>query len=251
MDVFISYSSKEYEDAFQISSVLRKNGISTWLAPDSIPGGSNYTKEIPHAIKNCKALLLVLSNNAQDSIWVSAEVETAFKNGKIIIPFLIENCPMKDDFDFLLSRSQRITAYEKKADALNTLVRRVKSIVGVEDKQTAADDVKETKNQVCGRNNPHIFAPLLFLSYSHYATSTVITVAGHSLAQRPHPTHFDVSTKAKIPWGREIASLGQTFAQEPQATQSLRSTTAFFLAIFIPHIFYLHGYYTSAKKIVL
>ncbi len=143
MDVFISYSSKEYEEASTVSDILRKNGITTWIAPGSIPGGSNYTKEIPHAIRECKVFLLILSENAQNSVWVSAEVETAFKNGKLILPFVIDTCPLKDEFDFLLSRSQRIEAYEKKSEALERLVKRIKALIGSE-----GDDVIVEKKEI-------------------------------------------------------------------------------------------------------
>ena len=130
MDVFISYSSKEFDKACLVKNTLAKNGISTWMAPDSIPGGSNYTKEIPSAIKACKVFLLILSENAQKSIWVSAETEQAFKHEKLILPFVIDKCEIADEFDFMLSRSQRIDAYEQKADALEKLVTRLKTLLG-------------------------------------------------------------------------------------------------------------------------
>ncbi|MBQ7416154.1 MAG: TIR domain-containing protein [Oscillospiraceae bacterium] len=133
MDIFISYSSKEYEKACMIKKVLNENGISTWLAPGDIPPGSNYTREIPRAIRNCKVFLLLLSENAQNSMWVSAELENAFKNEKPIIPFALENCILRDEFDFLLSRCQRIEAYERTADALENLIRRLKVLVGADD----------------------------------------------------------------------------------------------------------------------
>ena len=44
MDIFISYSSKEYSSAKKIKEYLDSNDISCWMAPDSIPEGSNYTK---------------------------------------------------------------------------------------------------------------------------------------------------------------------------------------------------------------
>lgn len=147
MDVFLSYSSKESEEAYTINSVLLKNGISTWMAPNSIPPGSNYTREIPKAIKSCKVFLLILSNNAQESVWVSAEVENAFKNEKYILPFLIENCPLRDEFDFLLSRSQRIEAYEKKSEALNKLVNRIKALIESESSFSDSDQNGNTDSQ--------------------------------------------------------------------------------------------------------
>lgn len=139
IDVFISYSSKEFGEASLVKNVLLQNGITVWMAPESIPAGSNYTKEIPIAIKQCKVFLLMLSQNAQDSVWVSAEVESAFKNGKLILPFVIEECFLTDEFDFLLSRSQRIEAYDKKADAFENLVNRIKSLINAESQKNGKE----------------------------------------------------------------------------------------------------------------
>ena len=60
-DVFISYKSEEYGEANNVRKILTANGISCWMAPESIPMGSNYTQVIPAAIENCKVFLLILS----------------------------------------------------------------------------------------------------------------------------------------------------------------------------------------------
>jgi len=153
-DIFISYSTKNYDDACIIKRVLTKNGFSVFMAPDSIPAGSNYTKEIPRAIQACKVFLLLFSSQAQASIWVPAEVETAFKNQKLIVPFILENCPVTEDFDFLLSRSQRIEAYEKKTEALENMIATLNQVLGnekttqpqvtKEGEKSAVAEVKET-----------------------------------------------------------------------------------------------------------
>jgi len=50
-DVFISYSSKEYETANIVRQTLKSNKIKCWMAPESIPAGSNYSREIPKGIR--------------------------------------------------------------------------------------------------------------------------------------------------------------------------------------------------------
>ena len=128
-DVFISYSSLEYSEAAIIRSVLETNGISCWMAPESIPVGSDYTKEIPAAINNCRIFLLILSDNAQRSKWVPLELDRAFNAEKIILPFVIKNCTLTDDFNFMLARTQRIEGYHQKAAALGTLVDEILGIL--------------------------------------------------------------------------------------------------------------------------
>ena len=127
--VFISYSSKDYSQALAVRNVLEQNGITCWMAPDSIPGGSNYTKEIPIAIKGCQAFVLMLSGNAQNSHWVLKELDSAVNAGKIILPFQLEDVPLSDEFNFLLTGAQRYAAYQRKSDAMMNLVQRIKAII--------------------------------------------------------------------------------------------------------------------------
>lgn len=64
-----------------------------------------------------------------------------------------------------------------------------------------------------------------------------ITDAGHSFAHFPHPIHVSGFTFARMPFHMEIACLGQTFTQQPQATQSWLFTNAFrFFLIFVSKI---------------
>ena len=67
MYVFISYSSQNKADADAIRALLEKNGIRVWMAPDSIPPGSNYMSEITPAIENCGYFLLLLSEDSEKS----------------------------------------------------------------------------------------------------------------------------------------------------------------------------------------
>ena len=129
-EVFISYSSIDLSQATTVRTVLEKNGISCWMAPRDIPGGSNYTREIPIAIRNCTVFVLILSQNAQNSHWVLKELDSAVNSGKVILPFMLEDCNLNDEFNFLLTGAQRYAAYRKKAEAMETLVSRIRGILG-------------------------------------------------------------------------------------------------------------------------
>ena len=127
--VFISYSSKDFAQAQSVRHVLEQNGITCWMAPADIPGGSNYTKEIPVAIRGCQAFVLMLSNNAQKSQWVLKELDSAVNAGKIILPFQLEDVPLSDEFNFLLTGAQRYDAYQRKTEAMKLLVSRIQAII--------------------------------------------------------------------------------------------------------------------------
>lgn len=133
--VFISYSSQEIDIAEQTRLVLEKNGISCWMAPQSIPAGSDYGLEIPKALAKCKALVLLLSKASQESNWVPKEVGIAISKGKIVIPFQIDNSMLTDSFDFMLTNNQRIEAFNRMSEAYRELVKRLLDIMtDVEDK---------------------------------------------------------------------------------------------------------------------
>ena len=60
-DVFISYKSEDYAEGNKLKKDLEKEGISCWMAPESIPGGSSYAKEIPRAIRESRFFVLVFT----------------------------------------------------------------------------------------------------------------------------------------------------------------------------------------------
>lgn len=144
-EVFISYKSDEFDDANWVRSILEQNGISCWMAPSCIPGGSNYAEEIPKAIKGCKVFVLILSQKSQESKWVPKEIDQAINEGKIIMPFMIENCSLKDDFNFYLSNIQRYYAYENKVSAIRTMIAEICAVLGKP--VPCAENEKQEKKQ--------------------------------------------------------------------------------------------------------
>lgn len=154
-DVFISYSAKEMSTAVSVRGILEKNGISCWMAPENIPGGSNYTKEIPVAIRNCQVFVLILSENAQKSQWVLKELDTAVNCGKVILPFMLEDFQLNDEFNFLLTGAQRYDAYQKKAEAMANLIKRIQAVIETDpasddapQEQSASDTKEEPKEKI-------------------------------------------------------------------------------------------------------
>jgi len=137
-DIFISYSTLDSGYARDIQEYLERNGIPCWIAPRDIPSGSNYTKEIPVAIKSCRVFLLLLTKNAQQSQWVLKELDSAVNERKVIIPMVLDDSPLSDEFGFLLSGAQRHPSYPFSVEVLTSLKNRILSIVRPE-----SDDKKD------------------------------------------------------------------------------------------------------------
>ena len=155
-DVFISYSSKDLVEVNEIIRLLEKENISYWKAPEMIPIGSNYAKEIPRVITGCKVFLLIISNNSQNSIWVEKEIDFAINNKKTILPVKISGGNMSDIFSFYLNNVQMIYYTDGKRKAQDLLVIRLKSLISEQKKLMEADWKSETyknENNASQNNN--------------------------------------------------------------------------------------------------
>ena len=126
--VFISYKSEEYEIAGQIRALLEQHHYPCWMAPESIPAGSNYMLEIPKAIRTCDLFILIISEASQKSQWVQKEIDRAVKFNKYILPFHVDDSELSDAIDFVLSNNQRIVAYQNFELAFQELLHAVRML---------------------------------------------------------------------------------------------------------------------------
>ena len=90
MDVFISYSDRDREQADEIIRKLEKNHISYFSAPMSIEGGDPYKERIRDSLIRCKELFILVSPNSIKSEWVISEWGAAWVLGKRIVPILYQ-----------------------------------------------------------------------------------------------------------------------------------------------------------------
>lgn len=161
--VFISYKSEEFDEALWVKTALEQQGISCWMAPMCITGGASYAAEIPAAINNCTVFVLILSEKVQTSKWVPRELDQAINAGKTIMPFMLEDCPLKDEFKFYLSNIQRYSAYQGKQKTMDVMSREIRNILGIpdpvveeplEEKPAAEEPVKQEKPKKLPKAKP-------------------------------------------------------------------------------------------------
>lgn len=126
---FISYKSQEFEQASAVKRTLEDAGMPCWMAPDSIEPGSEYGRQITDAIRNCDALVLVLSALSQTSMPVLSEVDLAMSFKKTVIPFHLDESELTDAFLFRLGIFQRIEAARDLEDAYGDLVERARKVL--------------------------------------------------------------------------------------------------------------------------
>ena len=91
-DVFISHASEDKKIAHAMCHFLEENGVRCWIAPRDIRHGQNYSEAIIDAIsEQCRVLVVVFTQSANNSPYVKSEVERAFHHGLTIISFRVED----------------------------------------------------------------------------------------------------------------------------------------------------------------
>lgn len=131
-DVFISYSSQNKEAAQAICHALEQNEIRCWMAPRDIPYGAQYGDVIDDAIKTCKVVVVLFSETAASSQWVNGELNVAFEEQKTIIPFRLDQTPLKGQTRVMLNQRHWIDAYPDYKTKFNDLVTAVAKSIGKE-----------------------------------------------------------------------------------------------------------------------
>ena len=128
--VFISYSSRQETEAQHIAGILRKNGISCWMAPGSIAAGSSYQEAIPVAISQTDVVLLLLTADAEKSRWVQKEVGSAIGADKILLPYQLNRYALGKQMMFLLDGEQIMYADEDDTDH-SLLIERIRELLNL------------------------------------------------------------------------------------------------------------------------
>ncbi len=128
--LFISYSTKDKDVAYQIVEYFESKGIGCYIAPRDITPGGSYASKLTNAICDCKAVVLVASSAINSSEHILNEVDIIVAENKFFVPFFVEEFEMNYDYRYYLGRKQRIIAYpgepknhfDKLLDALSSVV---------------------------------------------------------------------------------------------------------------------------------
>ena len=105
--IFLSYSREDLATMHRIEQALQRAGATVWTDEDLTPGTSNWTKAIDKSLRECDAVVALLSPTAYHSKWVDSECSKAQAYGKEIFPILIKGDP-RDAVPLSLWGIQRI-----------------------------------------------------------------------------------------------------------------------------------------------
>src|SRR3990172_3346322 len=77
MQVFLSYSEADREFARQLAEQLSNRGCEVWDPSDQLFPGDNWPLKTGEALKESKAMVVLLSPDSMKSEWVRGEIQYA------------------------------------------------------------------------------------------------------------------------------------------------------------------------------
>jgi hypothetical protein len=124
--VFISHHSSQYDAARQVKAALAQAGIRGWLAPDDVDPGSAFDTQILEAMKDARAVVLLLCAQSDRSRHVKREVMLADDADKPVFPVRIERVKA-EGLAYWLKDYQWIDWFGARGDGLDRLVEAVRA----------------------------------------------------------------------------------------------------------------------------
>ncbi|HYN32843.1 MAG TPA: TIR domain-containing protein [Ilumatobacteraceae bacterium] len=106
----MSYSRRDTEFVEKLDRALTARGYDIWVDSDDIVGSGEdrWRRSIVKAIRECDAIVLVLSPNSTASANVERELTVAADNGKRVVPLMYRACELPDGFQYELAGVQYV-----------------------------------------------------------------------------------------------------------------------------------------------
>jgi TPR repeat protein len=122
--LFVSHVTEDRAAALKIVDELERRGIPCWIAPRNIEPGKPFDDEIAAALDRCRAMLLVFSDQCNESEYIRREVTVAGESHKVIIPFRIEDAQPRRGLRVRLSDLHWLDGFVAHERAIEELARR-------------------------------------------------------------------------------------------------------------------------------
>jgi hypothetical protein len=92
--VFVSHSSANKRRAGRLVSAFEAAGLSVWLDADDIRFGVLLGRQLQEAIRRSRAFVLLWSEKARSSAWVTVEWLSAIQLDRFIVPCPLDATPL-------------------------------------------------------------------------------------------------------------------------------------------------------------
>lgn len=97
-EAFISYSRRNLPFARKLNAALKGQGLEPWFDQEDIPYGVDFMRQIEDGIQYTNNFLFIITPDSVRSPYCRAEIETAVKYNKRIIPLLYIDLQDSEDW---------------------------------------------------------------------------------------------------------------------------------------------------------
>lgn len=112
IDLFVSYSRADVRSIDPLIEHIREHGLNIWIDTQRQDGDARYAGHIVRAIRGCRSVLIMCSENAYRSDHVVREVYVSGDYKKPFIVVQLDDAEFPDDFQYFLSGFPRIKLEE-------------------------------------------------------------------------------------------------------------------------------------------
>ena len=112
IEVFVSYSSQDYERVIPVVDRLREAGVALWVDEGSIDAATLWSESIVEAIAECHVLIMMVSSHSTDSHNVVKEVMIASEGKKTILPIYLEPAEIPAKLKYQLTGIQHLEWFD-------------------------------------------------------------------------------------------------------------------------------------------
>lgn len=88
--IFISHSSVDDDFVNQLVTFLQLKEIATWVDHIDVPIGVHWRNHLDEVLSQAHAMILIVSQDALNSIWVEAEWQTMLRLRRPILPIILD-----------------------------------------------------------------------------------------------------------------------------------------------------------------
>lgn len=211
VNVFLSYSREDLGRAATVAAALEKAGLSVWW-DERISGGSEYSKEIEQALRECEVVVVLWSRASVESPWVRDEAAKGRDGGKLVPATLDGTAPPIGFGQFQtidLSKRGRMSA------RLRQLVSAAAARVDRGRSAAQQEEAAERRPQKAGRAT--IRRPLAIAAG---AALVLIFAAVYAIIGNP----FDSRTTADSSGGKVVIGTFESVSNDPQMEPVARLT---------------------------
>lgn len=126
---FISHHSSQEQTARHLKTILERNGIAGWMAPDDIEPGILFDKAIVEGVRRCDVIVLLFCAKSDQSDHVRRELTLAVDNRKMIYPVRLEDIDA-EGLAYWLSGYQWVDWLDRRDATIQRLVDTIKTQTG-------------------------------------------------------------------------------------------------------------------------